>query len=81
MQRTTPPFRVDHVGSLLRPPELIAARDKFEAGELAHDALSEVEEPQPRERWSVSDEAGMQLPVVNRRFGRDRKSSAEVAAI
>ena len=26
--RTTPPFRADHVGSLLRPKELVEARDK-----------------------------------------------------
>jgi methionine synthase II (cobalamin-independent) len=25
--RTAPPFRVDHVGSLLRPADLLAARD------------------------------------------------------
>ena len=25
-QRTSPPFRADHVGSLLRPPELLRAR-------------------------------------------------------
>ncbi len=27
-----PPFRADHVGSLLRPPRLLAARDEFAAG-------------------------------------------------
>ncbi len=25
--RSRPPFRADHVGSLLRPPRLLAARD------------------------------------------------------
>jgi methionine synthase II (cobalamin-independent) len=33
-QRTTPPFRADHVGSLLRPPQLLRARDDF-AGEIS----------------------------------------------
>ena len=32
--RTTPPFRADHVGSLLRPPSLLAARDDFAAGRI-----------------------------------------------
>ena len=32
--RDTPPFRADHVGSLLRPPELLDARAKHEAGEI-----------------------------------------------
>ena len=42
--RTTPPFRADHVGSLLRPPELLAARDEFAAGTIDEDALREVED-------------------------------------
>jgi hypothetical protein len=29
MQRHQPPFRADHVRSLLRPPELLKARDEF----------------------------------------------------
>ena len=29
--RTTPPFRADHVGSLLRPPALLQAREDFKA--------------------------------------------------
>ena len=31
-QRTTPPFRADHVGSLLRPAELAEARAKAKRG-------------------------------------------------
>ena len=30
--RTKPPFRADHVGSLLRPPELLKAREDFKQG-------------------------------------------------
>jgi DNA-directed RNA polymerase specialized sigma24 family protein len=30
-RRTTPPFRADHVGSLLRPPNLLEARAAFAA--------------------------------------------------
>src|SRR5580698_4052464 len=33
-ERTTPPFRADHVGSLLRPPALLEARRKHAAGEI-----------------------------------------------
>jgi len=42
--RTTPPFRADHVGSLLRPPELTKARADFKAGKIDHDALKAVED-------------------------------------
>ena len=40
----TPPFRADHVGSLLRPKELQAARAAWKAGTLPADALREVED-------------------------------------
>ena len=33
--RAMPPFRADHVGSLLRPPALAAAREQWRRGELA----------------------------------------------
>ena len=39
-----PPFRADHVGSLLRPPELHAARAKAKAGEIPADELAEIED-------------------------------------
>src|SRR6266576_2494841 len=44
--RTAPPFRADHVGSFLRPPELLAARDRFAKGGIAvsfHTAQGNVE--------------------------------------
>jgi 5-methyltetrahydropteroyltriglutamate--homocysteine methyltransferase len=39
-----PPFRADHVGSLLRPKELQAARAAFKAGTLPADALRDIED-------------------------------------
>jgi 5-methyltetrahydropteroyltriglutamate--homocysteine methyltransferase len=44
MLRNTPPFRADHVGSLLRPPELKDARAKYERGQICADALRAVED-------------------------------------
>jgi 5-methyltetrahydropteroyltriglutamate--homocysteine methyltransferase len=43
MSRSTPPFRADHVGSLLRPPEVHAARAQYAAGEISADDLRAVE--------------------------------------
>jgi 5-methyltetrahydropteroyltriglutamate--homocysteine methyltransferase len=40
----TPPFRADHVGSLLRPKELQAARAAWKAGGLTRQALREIED-------------------------------------
>ncbi len=42
--RAAPPFRADHVGSLLRPKELQAARAAWKAGNLSRDALHEIED-------------------------------------
>ena len=42
--RTTPPFRADHVGSLLRPPEVLQAREDRAAGRIDADALKEIED-------------------------------------
>jgi len=44
MQRTQPPFRADHVGSLLRPAVLREARAKHERGEITDQELSHIEE-------------------------------------
>ena len=44
MPRTRPPFRADHVGSLLRPAALKAARGRRERGEIGADELAAVED-------------------------------------
>jgi 5-methyltetrahydropteroyltriglutamate--homocysteine methyltransferase len=44
MKRTTPPYRADHVGSLLRPPALKQARAAREKGELTDAQLKEIED-------------------------------------
>lgn len=42
--RTLPPFRADHVGSLLRPPALLDARARHRAGDLDDAGLREAED-------------------------------------
>ena len=44
MRRLVPPFRADHVGSLLRPPELRQARARCERGEISAEELRAVED-------------------------------------
>jgi methionine synthase II (cobalamin-independent) len=43
-QRTAPPFRADHVGSLLRTPALKAAREQRARGEISDEALNAIED-------------------------------------
>src|SRR6266567_2502205 len=54
-----PPFRADHVGSLLRPPELLRARDDFAAGRLGADQLRQTEDAAIREMVRRQEEAGL----------------------
>ena len=44
MRRTKPPFRADHVGSLLRPAALKEARERRARGEISPEALTAVED-------------------------------------
>jgi 5-methyltetrahydropteroyltriglutamate--homocysteine methyltransferase len=58
--RTKPPFRADHVGSLLRPARLHAARDDFDAGRIDADALREIEDEAIREIVRKQEDVGLQ---------------------
>src|SRR5229473_2412143 len=54
-----PPFRADHVGSLLRPPELLRAREDFSAGRISADELRGIENTAIREVVRRQQEAGL----------------------
>src|ERR671938_628846 len=58
--RTTPPFRADHVGSLLRPPELLRAREDFASGRISADKLRGIEDEAIREVVRMQEEVGLQ---------------------
>jgi 5-methyltetrahydropteroyltriglutamate--homocysteine methyltransferase len=58
--RTKPPFRADHVGSLLRPPRLLEARETFAAGGIDADALRAVEDDAIRDAVRRQEEVGLQ---------------------
>ena len=58
--RATPPFRADHVGSLLRPPRLLQARDEFAAGRLSADDLKGVEDEAISDVVAMQEEVGLQ---------------------
>ncbi|SFO59574.1 5-methyltetrahydropteroyltriglutamate--homocysteine S-methyltransferase [Actinomadura madurae] len=57
--RTAPPFRADHVGSLLRPPELLAARDDRAQGRIDAAALAAAEDAAIRDVVRMQREAGL----------------------
>jgi methionine synthase II (cobalamin-independent) len=57
--RTTPPFRADHVGSLLRPRHLLQARDDHAAGKLDATALRAIEDDAIREIVAMQEDVGL----------------------
>jgi 5-methyltetrahydropteroyltriglutamate--homocysteine methyltransferase len=56
--RIGPPFRADHVGSLLRPRRLLDARDANSRGLLTAAALREVEDECIREAVALQEDLG-----------------------
>jgi len=57
--RSTPPFRADHVGSLLRPPALLEARTAFSDGRLPLAELRHAEDEAITEVVRVQEEIGL----------------------
>jgi 5-methyltetrahydropteroyltriglutamate--homocysteine methyltransferase len=59
--RTRPPFRADHVGSLLRPPALKEARAKHAKGEIDDAALKAVEDREIAAVIRKQEDVGLKL--------------------
>ena len=58
--RTRPPFRADHVGSLLRPKHLLQARAEYGDGTLSADELRVIEDEAVRDVVRMQEEVGLQ---------------------
>jgi 5-methyltetrahydropteroyltriglutamate--homocysteine methyltransferase len=58
--RNTPPFRADHVGSLLRPPALLAARADFAAGNISAERLRDTEDEAIAAAVAMQEDTGLQ---------------------
>ena len=59
-ERTQPPFRADHVGSLIRPPDLIAAREEADSGgDRAQ--LERIQQQAIREVVALQEELGLKV--------------------
>jgi 5-methyltetrahydropteroyltriglutamate--homocysteine methyltransferase len=69
MASERPPFRADHVGSLLRPPELKQARADLKAGKISRQSLTEIENQSIRSAVALQEAAGLQA-VTDGEFRR-----------
>ncbi len=70
-----PPFRADHVGSLIRSQRLIEARTQHNAGTLPTDALRAIEDEEIRAAIAMQERAGIQAITdgeLRRNNWRDR---------
>jgi 5-methyltetrahydropteroyltriglutamate--homocysteine methyltransferase len=61
MTRTKPPFRADHVGSLLRTAPLKEARARHQAGAIPAEALKAVEDQEIDKIIGKQEEIGLKL--------------------
>jgi 5-methyltetrahydropteroyltriglutamate--homocysteine methyltransferase len=54
-----PPFRADHVGSLLRPPELLSAREQHEQGRISAAQLRKLEDQSIGKVVALQEQVGL----------------------
>jgi 5-methyltetrahydropteroyltriglutamate--homocysteine methyltransferase len=59
-RRATPPFRADHVGSLLRPKPLLQARDDHAGGRISDLQLRSIEDDAIRDVVAMQRDVGLQ---------------------
>ena len=59
MNRTAPPFRADHVGSLLRPKAVLEARERHRQGTISSEKLRGVEDEAIRHAVKLQEDLGL----------------------
>jgi 5-methyltetrahydropteroyltriglutamate--homocysteine methyltransferase len=74
-----PPFRAEHIGSLLRPPELLRARERHAAGQLDRGALRAIEDDAIRGVVKLQEELGLDV-VTDGEFRRGTYSDSFTSA-
>jgi len=74
-----PPFRAEHIGSLVRPPELLRARQQHAAGTLDRENLAAIENAAIARVVKLQEELGLQV-VTDGEFRRGTYSDAFTSA-
>jgi 5-methyltetrahydropteroyltriglutamate--homocysteine methyltransferase len=77
---TAPKYRADHVGSLLRPPDLLEARAAFAEGKVSEAQLREIEDASVLEALELQRKAGIDV-VTDGEYRRSGWSAAAAGAI
>ena len=79
MTNPIPPFRAEHIGSLIRPDALIEARDAFLAGQSDAATLKSAEDAAIRQVVAMQEEIGLQV-VTDGEYRRDTYSDSFTSA-
>src|SRR5215475_12172405 len=70
-----PPFRAEHIGSLLRPQALLRAREQHAAGRLGRDELAAAEDAAIRDVVRLQEDVGLAV-VTDGEFRRGTYSDS-----
>ena len=61
LSQLNPPFRAEHIGSLLRPKSLLDQRRRFARGELGREALAAAEDAAIKEALALQERIGLKF--------------------
>jgi 5-methyltetrahydropteroyltriglutamate--homocysteine methyltransferase len=61
LSRANPPFRAEHIGSLLRPPALLDLRGRFARGQASRDELAAAEDRAITEALALQERVGLKV--------------------
>jgi 5-methyltetrahydropteroyltriglutamate--homocysteine methyltransferase len=61
LSQRNPPFRAEHIGSLLRPKSLLDQRDRFARGEISRAALAAAEDAAIKQALALQERVGLNL--------------------
>ena len=75
MSTLQPPFRAEHIGSLLRPPALLEARNAFATGTIDRQRLTAAENEAIRNVVKLQEEVGLKV-VTDGEFRRGTYSDS-----
>lgn len=78
-ENSSPPFRAEHIGSLIRPPELLAARQQYAAGKLGRDGLRAIEDAAIADVVKLQESIGLKV-VTDGEFRRGTYSDSFTSA-
>jgi 5-methyltetrahydropteroyltriglutamate--homocysteine methyltransferase len=61
LSRLNPPFRAEHIGSLLRPQSLLEQRGRFARGEISREALATAEDAAIKDALALQERVGLKF--------------------